>query len=139
MAIDPFTCLSLAGNVVQFIEFTWKLLSDSQAIYHSATGSSDEHIVLEAIVIDLHPLVANLTISSTASDQLKDIATTCQHISNKLLQALDGLKTKGQNSRWKSFVHALKNVWERGQITDLVNDLEKTQKQLNTHMLFMMR
>ena len=95
--------------------------------------------MLETIVNNLHPLVANLAISSSASDQLKDIATTCQHISNKLLQALDDLKTKGRNSRWKSFVHALKNVWERGQITDLVNQLEKTQKQLNTHMLFMMR
>lgn len=139
MAIDPFTSLALAGNILQFIDFTWKLLSDSRAIYYSDTGSSDEHVVLEKIVKNLQPLVANLTISNTASNQLKDIATTCQNVSDKLREALLELEMKGQKSRWKSFVHALKNVWEQSQIIDLTNQLEKAQNQLNTHLLFMMR
>lgn len=139
MAIDPFTSLALAGNILQFIDFTWKLLSESRTIYHSDTGSSDDHVVLERIVKNLHPLVANLTISNTASDQLKDIATTCQNVSAQLLEALMKLEMHGQKSRWKSFVHALKNVWEQSQITNLTIQLEKAQNQLNTHLLFMMR
>lgn len=139
MAVDPLTCLALAGNIIQFIDFTWKLLSESRAIYHSTTGSSDDHVVLGSIVRALHPLVANLTISTTASDQLKEIATTCQEISAKLLKAVDTLEVEGQNNRWKSFVLALKSVWKKDQITQLTVQLEMAQRQLNTHLLFMMR
>lgn len=139
MAIDPFTCLGLAGNIVQFIDFAWKLLSESQAIYHSETGTSDDHIVLEKIVKDLHPLVAGLTISNTVSDELKDIASICQDVSAKLGKALKEIEVQGQNSRWKSFVHALKKVWDKSKITDLIYQLDRVQRQLNTHLLFMMR
>jgi hypothetical protein len=139
MAMDPLTSLALAGNIVQFIEFTWKLLSGSRDIYHSANGATDGHIVLEKIINNLHPLVANLTISNAASDQLKEIASICQGVSAKLLKALKDLEIKGPNSGWKSFVHALKTVWRNDQITDLINQLESAQAQLNTHLLFLMR
>lgn len=99
MAIDPLTSLSLAANILQFLNFTWKLLSESRATYHSATGSSDDHINLEKIVKTLHPLVANLIISNSASDELKDVATTCQEVSAKLLGALKELEIEGKNTK----------------------------------------
>ena len=139
MAIDPFTGLALAGNIAQFIDFAWKLLSESRAIYHSTTGSSDDHIVLESIVRALQPLIANLTISNSASNELKAIATTCQEIAGKLSEALQKLQIQGQNSRWKSFALALKTIWRKDQIANLGVEFKQVQEQLNTHLLFMMR
>lgn len=47
--MDPLSALSVAGNVIQFIDFSCKLISSGQKLYSSANGTLVENLELEAI------------------------------------------------------------------------------------------
>lgn len=49
--LDPWTSLSLATSIVQFIDFTAKLVSDSKDLYES--GKTVQHADLETVFKDL--------------------------------------------------------------------------------------
>jgi hypothetical protein len=51
--LDPLTALSLAGNIVQFVDFSTKLLAKGHELYKSADGTSVGYSELEAIAKDL--------------------------------------------------------------------------------------
>jgi hypothetical protein len=139
MVLDPFAALGLAGNIVQFVDFLVKLLSESRVLYQSTAGASDENVVFQKIAQHLQSLASNLTTSSVTPRQvpreLKDIAGSCQDVASELLQALERLKVTGSHRRWKSFVQALKSM----HIAQLTARLDRLQSQLNTRLLAMMR
>jgi hypothetical protein len=49
--LDPFTALSLASSVVQFVDYGTKLLNESAELYH--TGTLLRHEDFETITKDL--------------------------------------------------------------------------------------
>ena len=52
--MDPVAAaLGLAGNVVQFVDFSCKVLQDTKNLYGSSTGASAENDVIETICNDL--------------------------------------------------------------------------------------
>jgi hypothetical protein len=143
MVVDPFTALGLAGNIVQFVDFLCKLLSESRSLYESSTGASDDNIVLEKIANDLSLLTSELTTSSSpavlpASSELLETATLCKQVAAELSQALDELKVKGPHKKWKSFVQALRSVMKKEQIQALARRLDTVQRQLNTRLLVLL-
>lgn len=54
--MDPLTILSVAANVVQFIDFSSKLVSTGHKLYKSASGALVENLELEAIAKSLQQL-----------------------------------------------------------------------------------
>lgn len=50
--MDPLTALSLAGNIIQFVDFGGRLLGGAGEIYHSAEGSLKVHDELELVATD---------------------------------------------------------------------------------------
>ena len=101
MAIDVLAALGLAGNIVQFVEFLSKLLSESRALYNSPTGVADEHVVLEKVARDLTALTEKLTISSAGSPsvvhEFEEITGTCQDVAKKLSRS-----SQESSSQWPS-------------------------------------
>lgn len=53
MVLDPFSALSLASSIVQFVDFSSKLFSASFKIGSSATGVSRETEQIIAQAMDL--------------------------------------------------------------------------------------
>ena len=51
--MDPFTAVGLAGNLVQFVDFIWKLVTETREIALSADGSSENTRLLTMIMVDL--------------------------------------------------------------------------------------
>ena len=47
--MDPVAALGLAGNIVQFVGFSCRVLQDTKSLYKSTTGASAENDVLEVI------------------------------------------------------------------------------------------
>jgi hypothetical protein len=47
--MDHLTALSVAGNIIQFVDFSCKLISSSYKLYESASGVLVENLELEAI------------------------------------------------------------------------------------------
>ncbi len=64
--IDPIAAIGLAANIVQFVDFSWKLLSETRDLYDSSTGVSADNDLLETISKDLINLNDALTAPSTA-------------------------------------------------------------------------
>jgi hypothetical protein len=53
--LDPLTALSLAASIVQLVDFSNKVLSDSYEVYKA--GSTSEHEDIKSITTDLSALV----------------------------------------------------------------------------------
>ena len=139
MPLDPLTALGLAANIVQFAEFTWKLVSEAREIHHSSSGISADHDVLDSTTAHLHLIASKIKdVPTTVGADLRDIAFLCQEISNQILRALNKVKAQGSKSRWKSFLLALKATLAEGELGTLVDRLERAQKQLMMGMLFML-
>ncbi|KUJ15133.1 uncharacterized protein LY89DRAFT_685948 [Mollisia scopiformis] len=137
--MDPLTALGLAGNIVQFIDFAWKLFEGTKAIYKSASGSSHDNAVLQSIANDLRHLSNGIIISNQHSEELRRLATESKRISLELLDALEKLKLQGRNTKWKSFVLALREAWSRGKINEMSDRLSALQSQMNLHIQIMVR
>jgi hypothetical protein len=58
--MDPLTVISLVGNIVQFVDFGGKLLSNAIELYRSPVGKLAGHHQLELVTTDLHALITKL-------------------------------------------------------------------------------
>jgi len=58
--MDPLTALSLAGNVVQFVDFGCQLLSHSRELYRSPRGSLAADDEIHLVTVDLRALILKL-------------------------------------------------------------------------------
>ncbi|KAE9373908.1 hypothetical protein N431DRAFT_374559 [Stipitochalara longipes BDJ] len=134
MAIDPLTALGLASNVVQFVDFAAKLIGESQKIYKSVSSASEDHIILDTVASDIHRLCDSILIPEGCSDTLKQLTGDTRRISQELLGVLEKLTVKGQKTRWKSFVVAVRGVLGQEEIDSLARRLSRLQGQLNTHI-----
>ncbi|KAF2232431.1 hypothetical protein EV356DRAFT_505166 [Viridothelium virens] len=113
--MDPFTALGLAGNIVQFLDFTLKLVSGRRTIYRSTEGASEGDSALQTIVTALSNLSNQLTISTArgttnVSPTLRRMAFDCQDVAQELVHVLSTLRAEGKRRIWKSFLLALQEV-----------------------------
>lgn len=58
--VDPFTSIGLASSIVQFVEFSTKLITGAQDIHGSATSMTRENKNLESIVTEMKGLSSKL-------------------------------------------------------------------------------
>jgi hypothetical protein len=157
--LDPFTALSIAGNIVQFVDYNTKLISKSCEIYQSADGDSVEHLDLEVIASnlsrlteglrkDLHrhliaPSDGGISISDTsekqAEIQLGSINAKCAQEADALLAILRDLRVEGKHRKLQSFRQALLTIWKDDQIKSVANKLSEYRKALDTELLFSLR
>ena len=111
--MDPLTALGLASNIVQFVDFTSKLISTTQKLYVSSSGAKDEHLELEILARNIQDLaehaksrlggVSGPAILSKEDGTLLDLSDQCIEVSNQLLSLLESVKVKGQHRGWDSF------------------------------------
>ncbi len=135
---DPFSALGLAGNILTFVDFTWKLLSGAHDIYQSQSGTSGQNAVLTLVARDVASLSDKVSTGQGNSEDLRALATESQRVANEVLDALQKLKVKGPNTRWTSFKVALKDIWNRAEIEDLEQRLSKLQVQVTAHVQHLM-
>lgn len=71
--MDPTSAMVCAANVIQFVEFGRKLVSESLEIYRSADGVSAEHISIGDISMGLSELITPLRArSDTRVDNVRN-------------------------------------------------------------------
>tara|TARA_R110002003_G_scaffold502_9_gene20108 strand:- start:436 stop:912 length:477 start_codon:yes stop_codon:yes gene_type:complete len=127
--LDPLTALGIAANVVQFIDFTIRIIAKSNDIYQSASGSLIEHDDMNKVTLDLSALSTKLrdSVAVTAPNAgltldeqaLHDLSKGCLETSQELTKALQRLQNNGKTSRFRSFRQALKTVWSKDDIKEL--------------------
>lgn len=154
--MDPLAALGLAANVVQFISFTFKLLSKSNEIYTSAKGCSSKVFTLEPIYEQLQSLSLRLELSSRKDSNLmlvegisdivkhvfaiNELSRSCKEDCDRLLGVLSKLQGRGgSKNRWESFKLALTTIWKESEISNLEQRLHYTQTTLALHICSLTR
>ncbi|MCJ1397597.1 hypothetical protein MMC11_000792 [Xylographa trunciseda] len=146
--LDPFTALSLASTVVQFVDFGSKLIKEGSELYHSAGGALTVNAELEKITVDLKQLTNKLetpplpgttsTENTKENEALRNLAGSCSKAAEELLEVLEDLKVKGTNRQWQSLRQALRTSHKKDKIRGIEKKLDKLQKMLNTRLIAMM-
>ncbi|KAH6955688.1 hypothetical protein BKA56DRAFT_563572 [Ilyonectria sp. MPI-CAGE-AT-0026] len=146
MALDPVSALSIAAAVVQFVDFSRKIVSKSKHLYHSTAGALRENIETETVTMRLKDITDHLRTTAVSSAlsgttpsvaRIEQIRTECFQVSEQLLQKLHQLKvpTTSRFRTWKSFRQALKSVWSKSDIDAMASRLAVLRAQLDTEVL----
>jgi len=153
MALDPLTALSLAGTIVQFVDFGCKIFSNSQKIYSSARGSLSVNEELESIITNLDNIFIKLRSPQQARDsccthseqRLIHLCDSSRIIAQEILDKLQNLKVqggskiKGKFKAWRSLSSALQATWTQKSIDELLAKLNLFRDTIQFTILAEMR
>ncbi|KAN0091652.1 hypothetical protein V8E51_017499 [Hyaloscypha variabilis] len=156
--LDPLTALGVASHIVQFVDFTVKLISKSHEIYNSTDGALIANKDLEAIAAHLNRLTERLRtdmnchllppvkaiklrddVSSKHAERELAFKLRDYNPENRAEIELGEINAKWKNGKWKSFRMALKTVWDEDQIQKAVSKLTECRKALDTELLISLR
>ncbi|KAF2800000.1 hypothetical protein K505DRAFT_293464 [Melanomma pulvis-pyrius CBS 109.77] len=149
--MEALTALGLAANVVQFVDFASKIVSQAVKIYR-AQGTQDEnseHLTLEKLTSSLQDYNKALKSSlrhqesgsfnlSVADKEILEICGQCEKLTRKLLNMLSQLRSSKTNV-WTSFVDALKIVWSDDEVQKLRQTLDSYRQQIALLMMISVR
>lgn len=138
--IEGLAAIGLAGNIIQFISFSYVLVSKSVEIHQSASGQSNHNIDLHIVSQDIRKFSSGILSKGSSSTRLADIAERCDTIAEELQQAISQLQLKQHESRkgptkWQSFRKAMKEVWGKSYVDDLKSRLELLRDQVTMHLV----
>jgi len=133
------------ANIIQFVDFSSKILSTGYRIHKSSRSSTQESQELEHVTIDLKKVTDDLDsaiqedYASTNDSQLQQLAESCKTICVELLKALEQLHGDGKPQKWQSFRTALKTVWSEGRIQALQKRIEQFRQEIIVRILLSLR
>ena len=143
--IDPLTALSIASSVIQVVDFGCKLVSQTQEIYHSASGATRDNVTSGEIAEDINVLYKDLIRKDQDFQRLgpDDIALgklvdSCAREAEVLINLVAQLQVPPGATQWKSFRNAIKVARKRGKVNDIETRLLKIQKQIDSRLHVMM-
>jgi hypothetical protein len=144
--MDPLNALSLAGNVIQFVDFGSKLLKGAGELYRSPSGSLALHDEIEITTSDLRAVIVKLRTEipqQQGDDTWTAFATICDDaatVADELLQRLSKLKIKdGKHKKLRSIQQAVACLWSENEISDLMQRLSSFRQALETRVLLSIR
>jgi hypothetical protein len=137
--MDPFTAISLAGNLVAFLDVGFRLLSKAKEIHSSTSGASSDNENLDSMTHRLQEVTSRLQSpisdsKSTEQKALYQLALECHGLSDKLLQLLDELKAKNPKSKRESLRIAFRGMRLKSDRDDLERRLNRCREQLNLEL-----
>ncbi len=100
--IEVLAAIGLVGNIVQFVDFSRKLISKSIQLYYSYDSALIENVEVEKAT--KHPITLYKTLedypTSSGDEVLQKLSLLCLEAANDLLQALGKVKVRDrQQSR----------------------------------------
>lgn len=139
--MDPLTAFSLAGTVIQFLDFTTSLIRTTVEIHGSIRGRSSEVSSLEEAYTALSEFSSELETSNQKSQgvpseirvqitSLNRLSTSCKEDCDKLLKIIGKLTSGGSGRRWKSFKAAVSSLRKQDEIAMLEKRVSRTQNTL---------
>lgn len=152
MPLEALAAISLAANVVQFIDTGCKLFSKSHKLYKSASGMSVEDWELKQIARNLEELSLFAVTLPTREDKdcfnkseqsLRDIAVACRDLANDLRGILEPLKIEdadeGSQRKWNAFMVALQRMKKSGKIDGIAKRLDMLGRQVASSLVMNVR
>ncbi|KAF5012482.1 hypothetical protein FDECE_1472 [Fusarium decemcellulare] len=145
--MDPFAAIGLAGNIIAFVDFGFKVVNAAREFKESASGSTAENEHLEFLTTQIQGLTLTLQTDELAPDMtldeqlLNNLVKECQSLSEDLLKLLHTLQVKSPNkkSRREAFGAVFRNLRKKDDKDDLVIRLERCKQQLHLQLSHMTR
>jgi hypothetical protein len=138
--MDPIAIVGLVGTVVQFVDFSIKVVSKSTELYRSGTDALAENADIETTAQDLLKLNTRLKQSVAVGDtDLQTLCKSCCDVGDELIAALSKVKVDGKGRKWQSLRKALRSIWSKEEILQLKNRLESFRDELNLRITIGMR
>lgn len=145
--LDPITALGLAGNIVQFVDFSTKLVGKAHEIHSSINGTLAENVnaetVAQTLVVLQSKLRANEQDATSFDDDtgslLEGLCKSCDETARELLIILEAFKTQGKRTQWKSMRHAIKSVRGKGAVLEIFQRLHHFRELLEMTILVELR
>jgi hypothetical protein len=138
--MDPFSAIGLAGNIITFLDFGYKVVSAARYIHSSPAGLAEENESLEFLSKKMEYVATSLRPKAsrrgvTADEiQLEELAGECHRLSHRLLELLNWLKATKPNSKRASIRAAWRNMRHRDEKLDLEKSLDQCRQQLHLHL-----
>jgi hypothetical protein len=138
--MDPFTAIGLVGNILQFIDFSFEIVSTAREMYSSTTGATSGNQDLEFLTDKCTNLVLNLQCEKSTSPMtedernLKSLAIECTRLSVELQEMLQGLKARRTGSKRATLQAVFRNIRKKREKGELETRLEKCRQQLHLHL-----
>lgn len=151
--MDPLSALAVAASLVQFLDFTGRLIATSTEVLRSEGGTSLENDNLEKVYQKLERLGSSLIIAPQQQQQqaahqsqalpppsehvtaLIQLSVACKSDCIELLEILQKLKVSdGPNRLWRSVKVSLKQASHRPKVIAIESRLGKTQQAMIIHI-----
>ncbi|KAI1084220.1 hypothetical protein F5B20DRAFT_524057 [Whalleya microplaca] len=148
--MDPFAAVGFASNVLQFVEFSAKLIYTAKELRSNATSSENkDHATIathfQALSQDLDTSAKKiLQTSATLPPEEKAIQPVldgCCELAKQLLKRLEtcGIKPSQNGSQLHRAKKAIKIVWSKKEIDDYANRLEFFRSEVTLHLTSQIR
>jgi hypothetical protein len=158
--MDPLSALSLAGTVIQFVDFGSKLISQGYELYKSTNGqlAADEELQLVIsdlrdvilriqganVITPLHPSTSTMIDSSSShSTSFARICVEAVEVARVILTKLDDFKIdsniKSSKSRkLETFHQIFKRLWSNNELNQLQERLKILKDEIDSSILVAM-
>jgi hypothetical protein len=142
--MEPLVALSIATAVVQFIDFSAKLIHGAKEIHHSSSGLTEEDRSLEYVTAEMHKLSMRLAPSYSGPETdderaLRSLASECKDLAAKIVKLYKGLAPKDPKSKRAAFSSAWRNKMNESTKRELEKSLSSCRSQLELQLNYMMR
>jgi hypothetical protein len=152
--MDPLSALSLAGSIIQFVDFGTKLLSGAGELYKSPTGTLKINHQIELTTNDLKALITKLRSSfyletqpdpvneddEVQRESFRNICDEAADVAQGLLERLSKLKVEDENHRRiRSIQQVIRAAWKEKEILALQERLQGFRRLLETKVIFSVR
>lgn len=137
--MEVLAAVSLAGNILQFIDFAGEVLTKCWKIYRSESSATEQNEEQEVITRDLKALSSRLQClrSTDPSDPtMEKLCSQCNAVADELLAMLESFKTKGKRTTLQSLEKSLKSTWSKDKVIQLKKRLDEFRQELEVHVLF---
>jgi hypothetical protein len=132
--MEALAAVGLAGTVVQFIDFSVKLVSAAKQIRDH--GDTTETAQTSVLLHSTKELMANMqapTTSRLLDPALDALCKDCEEVAEELIAALDKLDVKGSQGL-RTVYKALKALWGKEKILSIEQKLNGYRGQLILHV-----
>ncbi|KAH7146154.1 hypothetical protein EDB81DRAFT_947194 [Dactylonectria macrodidyma] len=142
--MDPISALGLASNIIQFIDFSSRLIKTAAEIRRSASGTTGELEDVVAIGEDLQILLRGLRTPRMPASAPEDaqrlaiLANNCGSVCMELDALVKHIKRKGSTPGARSFRAAWRVMKQSGKLTSLEKRLDSYRIQILGHIVVMM-
>lgn len=148
--MDPFSVLGCAAAILQFVEFSVKIIGSTHEIYTSQSGAAQENIRIKEVTERVKQLSQHLENNvahhvggypSRTSNVIVNLAQDAQSLAEQLLRCIDSLSI-GRSARfqsWEAFRKALRGYLQADHIKTLQIRLDELRSELMLHLITMIR